>query len=62
MSTLEVTEKLKEIIKEQSEIIYDMAVEMEHSRNTGGYITDTVSEKILGAATRLYEVSNAIQG
>ncbi len=60
MSTLEVTEKLKEIIKEQTEIIYDMAVEMEHSRDTGGYITDTVSEKILGVATKLHEVSNEI--
>lgn len=60
MSTLEVTEKLKEIIKEQTEIIYDMAVEMEHSWDTGGYITDTVSEKILGVATKLHEVSNEI--
>lgn len=60
MSSLEVTEKLKEIIKEQAGIIYDMAVEMEHSRDTGGYITDTVSEKILGVATKLHEVSNEI--
>ena len=60
MSTLEVMEKLKEIIKEQTEIIYDMAVEMEHSRDTGGYITDTVSDKIISTAKTLQKISNEL--
>lgn len=57
MTALEVAESLKEIIKEQSEIIYDMALEMEHSRDTGGFITDSVSMRIEKAAKALQEAS-----
>lgn len=57
MTALEVAESLKEIIKAQSEIIYDMALEMEHSRDTGGFITDSVSMRITQAAKILQEVS-----
>lgn len=57
MTALEVAERLKEIVKAQSEIIYDMALEMEHSQDTGGYITDSVSARITQTAKALQEVS-----
>lgn len=57
MTTIEVAESLKEIIKAQSEIIYDMALELEHSRDTGAFITDSVSMKIKKAAEKLQEIS-----
>lgn len=57
MTALEVAESLKEIIKAQSEIIYAMALEMEHSRDTGGFMTDGVSMRITNAAETLREVS-----
>ncbi|TGY93451.1 hypothetical protein E5329_18715 [Petralouisia muris] len=57
MTALEVAESLKEIIKAQSEIIYDMALEMEHSRDTGGFIADNVSMRIKKAAKALQEAS-----
>lgn len=57
MTALEVAESLKEIIKAQADIIYDMALEMEHSRDTGGFITDGVSMRITKAAEALQEAS-----
>jgi hypothetical protein len=60
MTVLEVMESLKEVIKAQSDIIYNMALEMEHSRATGGYITDNVSKDISKAATELKEISDKI--
>ncbi len=60
MTALEVAESLKEVVKAQSDIIYSMALEMEQSRATGGYITDNVSKQILEAAKTLQEVSRGI--
>lgn len=60
MTALEVAESLKEIIKAQSEIIYDMALEIEHSRDTGGFVTDSVSMRITKAAKDLQEVSKSL--
>lgn len=60
MTALEVAESLKEVVKAQAEIIYAMALEMEQNRQTGSYINDGVSEKILQAAKELQKVSKEI--
>lgn len=53
MTTLGVMERLKEVIKQQSDIIYDMALEMERSKETGCYITDDVVKKIIEVAEKM---------
>lgn len=60
MTALEVAECLKEVVKAQSEIIYDMALEMEHSEDTGGFVTDSVSDRIIQAATTLQKISKEL--
>lgn len=60
MTALEAAESLKEVVKAQSDIIYNMALEMEQNRTAGGYITDNVSKQIFEAVKTLQEVSRRI--
>lgn len=60
MSALGTIESLTEVIKSQSEIIYSLALEIEHSKQTGCYIADAVSDKIINAAKTLQEISNEL--
>lgn len=60
MPILGTIESLTEVIKSQSEIIYSLALEIEHSKQTGCYITDTVSDKIISTAKTLQKISNEL--
>lgn len=60
MGTLEAMEELKNIIKLQADIIYNLAEQTEHSKTTGCCIVDNTSRDIFKAAEKLERVAENI--
>lgn len=60
MGTLEAMEELKNIIKLQADIIYNLAEQTEHSKTTGCCIVDNTSRDIFKAAEKLERVAGNI--
>lgn len=60
MGTLEIMEELKNIIKLQADIIYNLAEQTEHSKTTGCCIADNTSRDIFKAAEKLEKIAGHI--
>lgn len=60
VGTLEIVDELKNIIKMQADIIYNLAEQTEHSKTTGCCIVDNTSEDIFKAAEKLERVAENI--
>ena len=53
-------EELKNIIKLQADIIYNLAEQTEHSKTTGCCIVDNTSKDIFKAAEKLKKIAGNI--
>ncbi len=60
VGTLEIMEELKNIIKLQADIIYNLAEQTEHCKTAGCCIVDNASGDILKAAEKLERIAENI--